>query len=218
MVDQWLVNSVWQPLKEPGRPRKPRRGRAAERGFPMCVVEEPGIGILDAVDRERIFLRRCKPAEVASANEDLGLGAGFGKESGRLERALTSADHGDALALEHAEIAVISRVGDERRRELGELWRAPGEGDYPGGDDHLLCKEGLAVVELDTECMCVRGDTDHATPLESRDGMVLEPSPVIDEACQRHRLCALQTGCSLVASEAERMIRIGDVGGLPSGA
>lgn len=61
-----------------------------------------------------------KPANVVSSNDDLGLGAGFGEESSRLQCALYSADDGDAAALERPEIAVVDRVRDERRRKLGE--------------------------------------------------------------------------------------------------
>ena len=102
------------------------------------------------------FLRQ--PPNVAPSNEELGFGASFGKESSRLECALASADDGDPAVLEYAEITVVDSVRDEFRRKAGELWRAPGEGNDPGSDDHSLRKKGLAVVELDAEPMWVRGE------------------------------------------------------------
>ena len=64
--------------------------------------------------------------------------------------------------------------------------------------------------------MRVKGDTDNAPSLQTRDRVLLEPAPVIDEALERHRLCAFEGRRSLVASKAERVIRVGDMRGLPS--
>jgi hypothetical protein len=97
-----------------------------------------------------------KPKDVALSNEDLDLGAGFGKEGSRLERALTCANDGNAAALEYAEIAMVHRMRDESRRKPGKLWRTPGEGNYPSGDDNSLRTEGLAIVKLDAEPVRIR--------------------------------------------------------------
>jgi hypothetical protein len=107
---------------------------------------------------------------------------------------------------------------DELRRKVGELWRTPREGDYPGGDYHPLRTEGLTVVDLDPESIGVRRDMHHATLLEARDRALLEPASVIDEALERHRFCPHVAGRHLVVSEAERVIRVGDMGGVPSRA
>jgi hypothetical protein len=65
--------------------------------------------------------------------------------------------------------------------------------------------------------MQVRRDMCYATPLELWDRVLLEPAPVINEALDRHRLCMLETGRALVASEAKRVVRVGDIQGRPPG-
>jgi hypothetical protein len=173
------VNPIREPPEE-RRPRnKPRRPGTAQRNLAVGVhhrVVKSGFGRVAGVSVG-------KPANVASSNDALGLG--FGKESSRLQYALSSADDGDAAALERPEVAVVERVRDERRRKLGELWRAPGEGNYAGGDDHPLRIEDLAVLEFDAESVRVKEDTDNAPSLQTRDRVLLEPAPVIDEALER---------------------------------
>jgi hypothetical protein len=207
------VNPVGEPPEEPRPRNKPRRPGTTQRNLAVCAhhrVVKSGFGSVAGV-----FVG--KPANVVSSNDDLGLGAGFGEESSRLQCALSSAADGDAATLERPDTAVVDRVGNERRRKLGELWRAPGEGNYAGGDDPLHV-EDLAVLEFDAESVRAKGDTDNAPSLQTRERVLLEPAPVIDETLERHRLCAFEGGRSPVASKAERVIRVGDTRGLPSRA
>jgi len=91
----------------------------------------PDVGrcVQEPADRLQAVQSRAadEPADERRANEHLDLGAGLVQQRGRLDRALAAADDDHLAAAEHAQVAVLGRMGGELGRQRREERRSPGE-------------------------------------------------------------------------------------------
>ena len=106
----------------------------------------------------------------------------------RFERALTGAEDRDSLAGEAAQIRVVERMRNQRRREMSKLRRTVGERADAGRHHDAPRVEFLAIGEAHAEPLRVGREMGDCTSIQVRYRLLLKPLPVADKVFDRDGL------------------------------
>src|SRR5262245_14124540 len=120
------------------------------------------------------------------------MGSGFVDQCCGFERALSRADHDNALTSKAVDIAAFITVHDLLGREVAEGGRLALERADAGSDDNFASANLFAVFQNQPEGVSIAIDALNVAFVEIRTKLMTEPAAVFDEGVEWYRCTWLE--------------------------
>src|SRR5258708_36613336 len=99
----------------------------------------------------------------------------------------------------------------QRRGDVVEFRRTPGERRNAGGNNDAVGQNRLAVFKYQPESAGAGFDSDNLSPVEIRNGVLLMPQSVIHKAVERHSARKVVTAFLTAYIQIQRLFRFGNI-------